>query len=739
MAESDDIQETTGRHSKYVLIRYFIVLALLLPIAVGIVFCIIDIALVDRNIWLEIADKERTKIPDRIIVPNRGNIYSFDGRLMATSFPRYRILMDFRGEAIDTSAFYQQIKTKKGEKPDSAAIKASKENGVDSLAFYLSKKFNKDENTVKRQLKDAVKRKERRYIIHNRRISFADLQEIRQFPFIRLGNNKSGFIAEEFVERQRPFGTLASRTIGNTYATLDSQKLTQGSNGLELEYDSILRGKPGLNAIRREAGVWRGIPIIEAENGMDIRSTIDVEIQDIAERALLNELRKTNAESGTIILMEVKTGEIKAITNMGRTATGYVEDRNRAVADLLEPGSTFKTASIMVAIEDGVCQPGDMVETGDGIYDYLKNGKPIRDHNANKGGYGSISVEESIWHSSNVGVAKIILKGYENNPMAFIDGLARIGLMEDLHIGISGAGRPIFRTPADAKWSKGSLPWMSFGYETQIPPVYTLAFYNAIANNGKMMRPIFAREIMRDGKTIERFSPEVVKESICSARTLRIIRDMLLGVVENGTGHPAYSPIIRIAGKTGTAQISEAGVYAGMGHQVSFAGYFPADQPVYSCIAVIRRPSPSFYPSGGAMSGSVIKNVAEKIYAAHTRWSVRELPVDSSAINLPAIKAGEGKALRQVLNKLDIDLDRKEVKSPWVLASASDEKVRLNDINIQEGLVPRVIGMGAKDAVYLLENAGLQVNLSGVGRVTSQSILPGQKVIKGRTITIILK
>ncbi|MDR1344392.1 MAG: transpeptidase family protein [Tannerellaceae bacterium] len=694
----------------------------------------------ERNIWLEIGERERTKIPDRVIAPNRGNIYSSDGRLMATSFPRYRILMDFRDKkAIDSSAFYQQIKMEKGKEPDSTAIEVAKSNGVDSLAFYLSKKFGKDENTVKKELKDAFKRSERRYILHNRRISFTDLQEVRQFPFIRLGKNKSGFIEEEFVERQRPFGTLASRTIGNTYATLDAQKLTHGSYGLELEYDSVLRGKPGLNAIRKEAGVLRGIPIIEAEDGTDIRSTIDIEIQDIAERALLNELRRTNAESGTIVVMEVGTGEVKAITNMGRTTSGYGEDRNRAVADLLEPGSTFKVASIMVALEDGICQPNDMVETGNGIYDYLNNGKPIRDHNANKGGYGRISVEESIWQSSNVGVAKVILKGYEHNPAAFIEGLERIGLMEDLRIGIAGAGSPRFHIPSDTKWSRGSLPWMSFGYEMQIPPIYTLAFYNAIANNGKMMRPVFVKEIMCDGKTIERFPPEVVKESICSARTLRIVKDMLLGVVENGTGSPAYSSIIRIAGKTGTAQISEAGGYSGMGHQVSFAGYFPADQPVYSCMVVIRRPSPSFYPSGGAMSGSVIKNVAEKIYAARTRWDIRKLPSDSSAVTIPVVKAGEEKAMRQVLNKLNIPLDKKEMKSPWVLASAGDEKVKLNDINIKEGLVPRVTGMGAKDAVYLLENAGLQVNMSGAGRVTSQSIQPGQQVIKGRTITIILK
>jgi cell division protein FtsI (penicillin-binding protein 3) len=712
---------------------------MLLSIACGIVYCIFNITFVEKKEWLAIAERERTRIPNRRINPNRGNIYASDGRLMATSFPRYRIFMDFRGDAIDTLAFLQKPKRLKGRTPDSAAIAEARKNGVDSLAFYLSHKFKRDENIFKKQLKEAFRRKMGRYLVYDKRISYADLKEIKQFPFIRLGKNKSGFIEETFVERQHPFGSLASRTIGDVYAGLDSMGRTQGRNGLELQYDSMLRGKPGLKAIRREAGVWREKPIEEAVDGMDIRTTIDIEIQDITEKTLLNELRRTNAESGTIVVMEVKTGEIKAITNMGRTSSGYGEDRNRAVADLLEPGSTFKMASVMVALEDGVCRPDDMVDTGNGIYDYLKNGKPIRDHNANKGGYGRITVEEAIRQSSNIGIAKVILKGYEHEPAKYIDGLKRIGLMENLHVGIPGAGRSVIRKPEDKGWSKASLPWMSFGYGALIPPIYTLAFYNAIANNGKMMRPMFVKEIMQDGKTIERFSPEVVKASICSSKTLKIVQDMLVGVVEQGTGTPAHSPYIRIAGKTGTAQIAEGGSYKGTGHLVSFAGYFPADQPVYSCIAIIRRPSPSFYPSGGVMSGGVVRNVAEKMYAAHARFDVRKLETDPLATLLPASKAGEGKAVQQILNELDIKTDNKDMKSPWVVASVNENKVKLNDINIREGLVPRVIGMGAKDAIYLLENCGLQVSLSGMGSVVSQSIQPGQQITGRQTITITLR
>lgn len=737
MNESKDL---TAVSNKGILIRYALICLLLFVVATGIVFYILKITFVEKKEWLTIAERERTKIPDRDIIPNRGNIYSVDGRLMATSFPRYRILMDFRGEAIDTLAFYQKPKVSKGKIPDSTAIANARKNGVDSLSFYLAKKFGMDENTVKKELKDALKKKKSRHSLYHKQISFSDLKEIRQFPFIRLGRNKSGFVDETFVQRQHPFGTLALRTIGDVYGSLDSAGKSRGMYGLEMRYDSLLRGKPGVKSIRREAGVWREKPIIEAVAGMDIRSTIDIEIQDITEKALLNELRRTNAESGTIIVMEVKTGEIRAITNMGRTASGYGEDKNRAISDLLEPGSTFKIASIMVALEDGVCRPNDRIETGNGVYDYLKNGEPIRDHNAHREGYNSnISVEEAIWNSSNVGVSKVILKGYEHNPAKFIEGLSRIGLTEDLRIDIPGAGKPFIRKPGDRGWSKSSLPWLSFGYESGIPPIYMLAFYNAIANDGKMMRPIFVKEIMQDGKTVERFSPEVVKESICSGKTLKIIRNMLLGVVEHGTGKPAYSPLIRIAGKTGTAQIAEGGRYRGNGHQVTFAGYFPADRPMYSCIAVIRRPSPSFYPSGGAMSGSVVKNVAERIYAAHTKLDIRKLPVDSVAVLIPTPKYGEETALRQVLNELDIDMDRNGVKSPWVLASANGDEVKFTDIHIRDGQVPRVTGMGAKDAVYLLESAGLQVRLSGIGRVVSQSVAPGQQVVKGHTITITLK
>lgn len=366
----------------------------------------------------------------------------------------------------------------------------------------------------------------------------------------------------------------------------------------------------------------------------------------------------------------------------------------------------------------------------------------MTDHNKNKGGYGRISAEQAIWYSSNIGVAKIILKGYEKNPTKYVEGLYRLGLNIPLNLEIPGAGRAKIRMPNDTAlyWSKTTLPWMSFGYETQIPPIYTLTFFNAIANGGKMVRPMFTKEIMHNGKTVQSFSTEVLRSPICSENTLSIIKEMLSGVVEKGTGKAVHSDIIRIAGKTGTAQIASGGVYRTSGHQVSFCGYFPADEPKYSCIVVIRRPRIG-YPSGGTMSGGVVKAIAEKVYASHMSFEVNEMDRDSLAVMLPAAKNGNLAALELVLNKLDINANTDSLETKWVAARREEgsEALRLRDITIREGLVPNVIGMGAKDAVYLLESAGMRVSLDGMGRVSSQSVGAGTRIAKGKTIRLTLK
>ncbi|MDD4515341.1 penicillin-binding protein [Massilibacteroides sp.] len=722
MSEEKDTKEQIQKTNR-VLTNYFIVVLLLGFVVGGIVFCAFNTAFVEKDRWLKVAASQQR--PNRLILPGRGNIYSVDNKLMATSAPRYYTYIDFKADGFSVDTFLH-----------------SKANGIDSLSIYLSRKLkNRTPAGYKAHLLRGLKSKSRQYPVYEGKISFSDLKEVKRYPFLRLSRYKSGFYTKEMVERQKPFGSLASRTIGDIYGEIEASGVSKGKNGLELQYDSLLRGKAGLSSVRRLGGGWTNVVEVEPTDGMDIRTTIDIGIQDITEKSLVDMLKSIDAESGTAVVMEVKTGEIKAITNMGRVRDGvYHETKNHAVADEIEPGSTFKVASIMVALEDGLCSPYDTVDVGNGIYMY--KGARMTDHNMNRGGYGRISVEQSIWNSSNIGVAKTILKGYEKNPTKFVEGLYKLGLTIPLNLEIPGAGRAKIRMPNDTAlyWSKTTLPWMSFGYETQIPPIYTLTFFNAIANDGKMVRPMFTKEILNNGKVEKSFSTVVLKSSICSDKTLEIIQDMLLGVVEKGTGKAVHSDVIPIAGKTGTAQIASGGVYRTSGHQVTFCGYFPADEPKYSCIVVIRRPRIG-YASGGAMSGAVVKHIAEKIYANYMEFNVESLNVDSLAVLTPRLKSGGKEEIKRAINAFDIEVKEEGTDSDWLTADRTEtgDAVVLKDLTLIDGLVPRVTGMGAKDAVFLMESVGLRVNLQGSGRVVSQSISPGQRITRGQTVLLTLK
>lgn len=718
------MEEAGGSKNNRTLLYYFLVVLALSLVVVGILWCTFKTAFVEKEMWEKVAESQ--KRPNHLLLPGRGNIYSADGKLMATSVPRYYLYLDFRadGFALDT-------------------LLRGKRDNLDSLSYYLSRKFkNRSQAAYKEYIKRGLKGKSRQFPLYEGKVSYSDLKEIRKFPFLRLNRYKSGFYTRQMVDRQKPFGTLASRTIGNVFGEIEDGWATKARNGLELQYDTLLRGRPGLSSVRRVGGSWTNVVEIEPVDGKDIITTIDINIQDITEKSLVDKLKEIDAESGTAVVMEVETGEVKAITNMRRVREGvYSETMNHAVADETEPGSTFKVASMMVALDDGVVTPDDTVDVGNGIYMYKK--ARMTDHNANHGGYHRISAAQAIWYSSNIGVAKVILKGYERNPAKFVEGLYRIGLNQPLDLEIPGAGRAKIRHPKDTAryWSQTTLPWMSFGYETQIPPIYTLAFFNAIANNGKMIRPIFTKAIVHNGKIEESFSTRVINPSICSDKTLAEIKEMLLGVVENGTGKAVRSDVIRIAGKTGTAQISQGkGGYKvnGVSHQVSFCGYFPAEKPKYSCIVVIRRPRIG-YASGGTMSGGVCKNIAEKIYASTFSFRPEDLPEDTLMRKIPQVKGGDYKALEYVMDELNVDYDDGEVETSWVAAERKEKEVWMKDVPLKQNLVPNVQGMGAKDAVFLMESAGLKVALSGMGRVTSQSILPGRTIVKGQTVTLTLK
>ena len=730
MSEENEPKEIEPKSSR-ILFCYFVVVLLLGLVAVGILFRTFDTAFVERDKWMKVAESQ--KRPNRLVLPGRGNIYSSDGKLMATSVPRYYMYIDFKADA------YTPAKDAKYNWLDT--FKTSKKDGVDSLAFYLSRKL-KDRTPAgyKAYLLKGLSGKSRQFPIYAGKVSYSDLKEIRKFPFLRLGRYKSGFYTKEMVQRQKPFGTLASRTIGDIYGEIEEGGTTKGKNGLELQYDSLLRGQAGLSSVRRVGGGWTNVIEVDPVDGMDIRTTIDINIQDITEKSLVDKLKAIDAESGTAVVMEVETGEIKAITNMGRIREGvYGETKNHAVADEIEPGSTFKVASIMVALEDGLCNPGDTVDVGNGIYMY--KGARMTDHNMNKGGYGRISVEQAIWYSSNIGVAKTILKGYSDNPTKFVEGLYRIGMNADLRLEIPGAGRAKIRRPDDTTryWSKTTLPWMSFGYETQVPPINTLAFFNAIANDGKMVRPMFTKEILHNGKTVQSFSTEVINSSICSDHTLALIKDMLLGVVEKGTGKAVHSDIVRIAGKTGTAQITDARSREGRYYLGSMVAYFPADAPRYTVLTTIEtraQAGKAYY--GGPLAGPVVKRMVDYIFNRGRDWYGRV--DDGGPRRYPdRMKGGDIAQVRRVADRLSPRASF-ESRTGWGrVAVDSLSNVVITSLPGDRGVMPDVRGMGLKDALFVLESRGLKVRFSGRGAVTQQSITAGARIAPGTAVVITLK
>lgn len=700
--------------SRFAVIYIFVVLLMLL-----VIWNTLKIQTVERDNWLKLGEKN--KKTDIVVRPNRGNIYSADGQLMASSIPNYYVFMDTRVPALhekDGKLFTENI---------------------DSLAESLSNYFrDKSKYEYKQDITKAYRKGLGEYQFYVGKISYEQLKEIRKFPLFRLGKNKSGLIVKEMFQRVKPYTTLASRTVGDIYA--DESK--GGKNGLELGFDSILKGLPGLSAREKVANRWENIVQVEPIDGLDIISTIDVDIQDIAEKALLDKLKEIDAQTGYAVVMDVKTGDIKAIVNMDKNKDGtYSESRNGVVSDRVEPGSTFKTVSLMAVLDDGKAKLTDEIETGNGIYHFGRS--VMKDHNANKGGFHTITLEQALNGSSNIGISRTIVKAYGDDPAKYVEKIYKMGLNKPFQLYIPGSAKPWIRHPNDqsAYWSNSTLPWMSIGYEVQIPPIYTLAFYNAIANNGKYIEPLFIKAITKNGTVIKEFKTRTINEQICKSSTLKEVRQALLGVVENpkyGTGKAVHSTFVRIAGKTGTAQISKgkAGYSAGgKTHQVSFCGFFPYEDPKYTCIVVIREPRIG-YPSGGLMAGVVVKNIAERISAIDTVSTLYDLPLDSTYIHLkkPIAKSGKMNPFKFVMN--DLNQDFKGEGSNWIRTESDGKRIEVEKLSVSTKEIPDFTGMGAKDAFYLCELLGLRVNATGIGKVISQSLPVGSKVIKGQTILL---
>lgn len=728
-------KKSEGTSKNIAISRYGWIALIMSLIFIAILVCIFNIKYVEGSMWRELGIQETVK-KDREIRPNRGNIYSDDGRLLATSEPLYGVYVDFMADGIkkDTLMKYvtplSQALAKKFPDRSAAQYKRVILDGWDLSRKELAQiERNRESGSNKK-----VKVRSRYVRIIRPDINYIDLKEVLTYPFFSQRSNRSGLFTEEKTMRLKPFGRLAGRTVGSIYKDFDAG----GTSGLELKYDSILKGIPGLKTRQRVQGRWIDVVLNEPTDGWDIKTTLNVDIQDLAEKALYNKLVETNAESGCAIVMEVATGEIKAITNLDRLSPGvYAEGNPNAFSYMSEPGSTFKTVSLMIALEDGVVTPDEEIFVGNGLFEY--KGRIVKDHDWRKGqDKGYVTVARGMYSSLNVAIAKMILKGYENNPQKYVQRIHDLGLTKKIEwdVPLQGKeGTSVIRFPDDKSnpWSKTTLPWMSFGYETQVPPIYMLMFYNGIANKGKMIKPFLTKAFMRDGKIEEEFETEIINPSLCSEKTLKEVQDILRGVVTDGTGKTIESEMFPISGKTGTAMIAARGGYEG--YYVSFCGYFPSDNPKYTCFVGIRRPQG--IPSGGLMPGAVFKTIAEGIYTRNTVATPILAQKDTVNSLIPIVKSGSFKNTEIVLKKLKQDYNYSGDKVDWVNTDSSINGILLQgNSSIKQGLVPNVIGMGARDAVYLLELEGLKVNLIGAGKVKQQSIAPGTRTMKGATITI---
>lgn len=702
--------------AKKVMPRYSVFAIVMTLIAVAVVVKMLYTMTAKRDYWMQVA--ARVKKDSVSVKPNRGNILSCDGQLMASSLPEFKMFMDFKAlHESKTDTLWEQK--------------------VDSICTCLNQIFpEKSAASFKADLEEGRKKESRHWAIWPYRVDYNTFTEVKALPVFRLVSYKGGFHYEENNARQRPFGSVASRTIGAMYGAKDTARF-----GLELSYDSILRGTNGLVHRRKVRNKYLDIMDTPPIDGADIVTTIDVGMQDLAERAVIDELKLINGNVGVAIVMEVQTGDVKAIVNMEKCGDGeYRERKNHAVSDLLEPGSVFKTASILVALDDGKCDTTKRVETGGGIWPMY--GRNMKDHNWHRGGYGMLTLPQTLHFSSNIGVSRIVDEYYHAHPEKFVEGIYRTGLADDLHIPLAGSSPAVIRKPRMdktgrhwANWSNTALPWMSIGYETQVPPISTLTFYNAIANDGRMMQPRFVKQVVKDGEVIMDFPPVVLREHIAKPSTIKTMQTILEQVVSIGLGKKAGSPSFKVAGKTGTAQIWTASGKTAS-YLLSFAGFFPADKPRYSCIVCIQK---SGLPaSGGGMSGVVFHHISEGIMAQSLKLDVTDAR-DSASILIPDVKDGNLIAADYVLSRLGINAHHSWMQTDqegnYVWGRAGKQGRRQVVLNQQKQYgahqMPDVTGMGARDAVYLIEKRGVKTHIVGRGRVVNQSIAPGHAIKKG--------
>lgn len=689
-----------------ILLRVYLAFGLIVLFALAVFLRLGQVQFVQGKKWKAMADSLSTRYVN--VEATRGNIYSNDGSLLATSVPEYELRMDmFAGGIADDKVF--------NEKVDSLGIK---------LAQIFQDKSAKDyARYLRKGRQDSA-----RYLLIHRKVGYSDLKTIRTFPLYNIGKFSGGLIAVQQNKRILPFQALAARTIG-----YKNENVANGV-GLEGAYKEYINGETGKRLMQRIAGgVY--IPVNEEaevapKDGADIISTIDVNMQDLAQSALEKQLIKYDADHGAVIVMEVATGEIRAVANFSKVEEGvYKEKFNYAIAGNQDPGSTFKLASYMALLEDELIDTNLMVGTGN----YKIPGHMIKDSH---GSIGVVTVKKAFEQSSNAAIAYLINSKYGANPRKFTDHLYDWHLNEKLELQIPGEAKPVIKNPSNKSWGKMTLPQMAYGYEMQLTPLKMLSFYNAVANNGRYVAPIFVKEIRRLGNPIEQFKARVINEKICSDVTLSKIRSMLEGVVTEGSGKQyVHNPLYMIAGKTGTAQVADAnkGYRAKKQYQASFVGYFPAEKPKYSMIVVINDPKGGYY--GALVSGPVFREVADRIYASDMQM-YNDVPTRLVGnTGNPPTKAGQSKATQKVYKAFGFKPLFASKSEYYNIVDTSAGEV-FQENTERKGVMPNVSGMGLKDALYLLGNAGLKTKVIGSGKVTSQSIAAGTRVGKGLGVQI---
>ena len=687
------------------------------------IICLFGVAIISRVLYIQFSEGPELRAQAESLSTRffdieavRGNIYDANGSLLATSLPYFETGMDVNTDAITDELFADK---------------------VDSLALCLSNLFkDKSAKQYRKMLRDA-RRSGDRWVVLQRNVSYTDLQKMKKFPILRRGKNRGGFVYLQTNKRERPFQFLAARTIGKL-----NENGTGKSYGLEAAYDSCLQGVSGHRLMQKIAGgVWRPINDdneVDPQDGNDVVSTIDINVQDVAENSLMNSLKKHGADHGCLILMEIKTGEVKAIANLKRTGkdSSYVENLNYAVGVATVPGSTIKLASMIAMMEDYNMGLNEMVDIGDGTC-YYSNRKVSDAERPEK---SKVSALEIFEHSSNVGVTKLVTRYYAKNPQKFIDRLNKMSITAPLNIDIPGEAVPYFKDTKDKTWSQISLQWISHGYESRITPLQILNFYSAVANNGKMMRPMFVKEIRNRGKAVKTFEPEVINPAICSPASVEKAKKMMEAVVLNGTGKSLKGASYQVAGKTGTAQMGL--VNGKMTYQASFVGYFPADNPKYACIVVVSAPSGDLY-YGGSVAGPVFKDVADKVYATSLEIH-KEINAEQPqyALKAPAVKQGSRDEIEMVLKTLKVKMNTGAEKSEWISPATGNDSLlvtfqpKFTEEALKRGIVPNLFGMSAQDALYLLENHGMRVKIIGSGAVSTQSLQAGTPFTKGAQIVL---